>query len=71
MMPVILWNSAINSEKVLEQLIQKYFMSGKACAQLILKKSIESIKEQVQELSDTKRGVGGFGSTDSKQYLSR
>lgn len=60
MMPVLLNDPNIDIDKAVEQC----FMSGKACAQLILKKREDAHVVIVDELTDTDRGVGGFGSSD-------
>ena len=38
-------------------------------AQMILRKRLETTFEEVEDLDETERGSGGFGSTDSKQKV--
>jgi len=40
--------------------------NGERIAQLVIAKHERAIFEEVEELSDTKRGAGGFGSTGTK-----
>ena len=63
MMPVLLWGVTA-SEEVLHHLVKNYFMNGKPCAQMVLKKKEDMKIEFVNDLSNTTRGEGGFGSTD-------
>lgn len=44
----------------------QYIENGERIAQGILQKYIEIYFQEVDELSTTKRGQGGFGSTGSK-----
>lgn len=60
MMPVLCIRNDIDIVSAIEQ----YFMSGKACAQLVLRKREDAHVKVVEELTDTDRGVGGFGSSD-------
>ena len=43
------------------------FMPGKVVGQLIIRERISADFEQVDELEDTERGSGGFGSTENKK----
>lgn len=47
--------------------ISEYFSDGNVCGQLIVMKRYDADLEQVEELGDTKRGDGGFGSTEKKE----
>jgi len=40
--------------------------NGERIAQMVVCPVVQTILEEVKELSDTKRGLGGFGSTGSK-----
>ncbi|MFT5230723.1 MAG: dUTP pyrophosphatase, partial [Candidatus Azotimanducaceae bacterium] len=40
--------------------------NGERIAQLVIAKHERAIFEEVEELSETKRGAGGFGSTGTK-----
>lgn len=48
-----------------------YFEAGDAVAQLLLLPVITTSVKVVEKLSETKRGEGGFGSTDTKKPASR
>lgn len=60
MMPLLLLDQNHHRSNAVEY----YFKTGKACAQMILKKREVALIEQVTELSETVRGSGAFGSSD-------
>lgn len=63
MMPVLCTEITYSSVE-LRLAIEEYFISGKACAQLVLRKREDATVVIVDKLTDTVRGDGGFGSSD-------
>jgi len=60
--------SYYNQEKIIEKFMNElsYFEPGKAILQLVILPIPKIEPTWVDELSDTSRGSGGFGSTDNK-----